>query len=88
MTVSHARVPIVSQADWWPKAACKGMAADLFYPERGESTTRVKQICAECSVRLLCLEYAIDHFEDMGIWGGLSGRERRRLKRQRRLAAV
>jgi WhiB family transcriptional regulator, redox-sensing transcriptional regulator len=34
-----------------------------------------------------CLEYALEHDERFGIWGGLSERERRRLKSARKLAA-
>ena len=33
-----------------------------------------------------CLEYALDNAEKFGIWGGLSERERRRLRHQRALA--
>ncbi len=29
-----------------------------------------------------CLEYALEHDERFGIWGGLSERERRRVKRR------
>jgi WhiB family redox-sensing transcriptional regulator len=29
-----------------------------------------------------CLDYALDNDERFGIWGGLSERERRRLKRR------
>ena len=32
--------------------------------------------------RAECLEYALGHDERFGIWGGLSERERRRLKRR------
>jgi WhiB family redox-sensing transcriptional regulator len=34
-------------------------------------------------VREDCLEYALANGEKFGIWGGLSERERRRLRRQR-----
>jgi WhiB family redox-sensing transcriptional regulator len=37
-------------------------------------------------VRLECLEYALSHGEKFGIWGGLSERERRRVRRERALA--
>jgi WhiB family redox-sensing transcriptional regulator len=37
-------------------------------------------------VRVECLEYALANGEKFGIWGGLSERERRRLRRQRALA--
>ena len=41
-----------------------------------------KRICSGCEVRAQCLEYALAHDERFGIWGGLSERERRRLKRR------
>jgi len=39
------------------------------------------KVCRSCEVRTECLEYALEHDERFGIWGGLSERERRRLKR-------
>jgi WhiB family redox-sensing transcriptional regulator len=39
-------------------------------------------VCLSCEVRSECLEYALAHDERFGIWGGLSERERRRLKRR------
>jgi WhiB family redox-sensing transcriptional regulator len=68
------------------KGACKGVG-DFFFPERGESTREQKEICRGCAVRFQCLEYAIENKEKFGIWGGMSERERRRLRRQRNIAA-
>jgi WhiB family redox-sensing transcriptional regulator len=59
---------------------------DLFYPERGESTSSAKKVCRACFVRAQCLEFALENGEKFGIWGGLSERERRRIRRQRTLA--
>ena len=67
---------------WTDEAKCKGQDANLFFPERGASTRKAKSICRACSVQEECLEYAIDHSEKFGIWGGLSERERRKIKRQ------
>jgi WhiB family redox-sensing transcriptional regulator len=39
-------------------------------------------VCRSCDVRAECLEYALEHDERFGIWGGMSERERRRLKRE------
>lgn len=39
-------------------------------------------MCATCEVREECLEYALANDERFGIWGGLSERERRKLKRR------
>jgi WhiB family transcriptional regulator, redox-sensing transcriptional regulator len=47
-----------------------------------------RQICRDCPVQALCLEYALDNRIDHGVWGGASERERRRIARQRRLAAA
>ena len=72
---------------WQDLANCRGADADLFFPERGASTRTAKQICRECSVREDCLEFAIVSSEKFGIWGGLSERERRKIRRQRAVAA-
>ena len=40
-------------------------------------------MCEACTVKDACLEYAMANDERFGIWGGLSERERRRLRRAR-----
>lgn len=72
---------------WQDKANCLGVDPDLFFPERGASTREAKGVCAGCEVKEDCLEYALRNGEKFGIWGGLSERERRRIRRQRALAA-
>ena len=54
---------------------------EAFFPEKGGSTREAKKVCLSCDVRGECLEYALAHDERFGIWGGLSERERRRLKK-------
>ncbi|MFN8016199.1 MAG: WhiB family transcriptional regulator [Acidimicrobiia bacterium] len=70
---------------WQTRANCLGVDPDLFFPERGASTREAKSVCAGCEVKGECLEYALTNGEKFGIWGGLSERERRRLRRQRAL---
>ena len=77
----------VGELSWQDYANCRGADADLFFPERGASTRKAKAICAECQVRQECLEYAIQIGEKFGIWGGMSERERRKIRRERQLAA-
>jgi WhiB family redox-sensing transcriptional regulator len=72
---------------WQDLANCRGANADLFFPERGASTRTAKSICRACSVRVECLEFAIRNGEKFGIWGGLSERERRKIRRERQIAA-
>ena len=49
----------------------------------GASTREAKEVCRGCEVRHDCLEFALQNGEKFGIWGGLSERERRRIRRQR-----
>jgi WhiB family transcriptional regulator, redox-sensing transcriptional regulator len=76
---------IVEDADedqeWQDRALCAETDPEAFFPEKGGSTREAKRICSGCEVRAQCLEYALAHDERFGIWGGLSERERRRLKR-------
>ena len=65
------------------RANCMGVDPDLFFPERGASTREAKEVCRGCVVKDDCLEYALDNGEKFGIWGGMSERERRRLRRAR-----
>jgi WhiB family redox-sensing transcriptional regulator len=71
--------------DWKSRANCMGVDPDLFFPERGMSTREAKEVCRGCVVREDCLEYALANGEKFGIWGGLSERERRRIRRARAL---
>jgi len=76
----------VDELAWQDYGNCRGADADLFFPERGASTRRAKAICDGCPVRGECLDYALAHGEKFGIWGGLSERERRRVRRERSVA--
>ncbi len=71
---------------WQRQANCMGVDPDLFFPERGASTREAKEVCRGCVVRQECLEYALTNGEKFGIWGGMSERERRRIRRARALA--
>ena len=67
---------------WQDKALCAQTDPEAFVPEKGGSTREAKRICVSCEVKQECLEYALMQDERFGIWGGLSERERRRLKRK------
>ncbi|MGH2602892.1 MAG: WhiB family transcriptional regulator [Dehalococcoidia bacterium] len=69
--------------DWVADANCRGCDTELFFPERGGPTSQAKAVCHGCDVRPECLTYAIESGEKHGIWGGLSERERRQLRRRR-----
>ena len=76
---------------WQLKAACRGPQATVFFPpshferkdEKEQRETRAKAICATCSVRKPCLEYALRIREPHGIWVGLNEVERKALLARR-----
>lgn len=80
---------LLERPAWHADAACRGMDPDLFYPGLGANRDLVhaRQVCTGCRVRVECLEDALARGDKWGVWGGLSERERRRLRRERRLAA-
>ncbi len=75
-------LPLTPEDDLWQeRALCAQTDPEAFFPEKGGSTREAKRICQGCEVKDACLEYALANDERFGIWGGLSERERRRLKR-------
>ena len=67
--------------DWQDAGLCAQTDPEMFFPEKGGSTKDAKRVCRACDVRAECLEYALATDQRFGIWGGLSERERRRLRR-------
>lgn len=89
--------------DWYDDAACMGLPTWVFYGEEEDQQEQgshrpyllpaeiehAKTFCNEkCDVRAQCLEFALVHGENHGIWGGLTAAERRGLTRQRRFLAT
>lgn len=66
---------------WTRHAACIGSDPELFFPERGGSTTEAKAVCQRCTVTDECLAYALRWNIQHGIWGGLGEPARRKLAR-------
>ena len=87
--VAPAGIPLLelvevdeSALSWQERALCAQTDPEAFFPEKGGSTREAKRVCVSCEVRSECLGYALANDERFGIWGGLSERERRRLKKQ------
>lgn len=70
------------ELEWQERALCAQTDPEAFFPEKGGSTREAKRVCLSCEVRVECLEYALHNDERFGIWGGLSERERRRVKKR------
>lgn len=67
---------------WLERAACRGIDPNLFHPGPGEDTKPAKAVCAHCSVTAECLDYAMTHGLTVGVWGGTSQNERRKMRRE------
>jgi WhiB family redox-sensing transcriptional regulator len=74
--------------EWMPQGRCREIPPGTFFPSDGVGVEAARRICAECPVKAPCLEYALLHRIDHGVWGGSSERERRRILRQRRLDSI
>ena len=81
MSITGALTP----PEWTLEALCAQVDPDLFFPDKGGSTSQAKAICASCPVREACLEYGLD--DPNGLYGGLSERERWKLRKQRGVKA-
>jgi WhiB family redox-sensing transcriptional regulator len=76
------------QDDWQSQGACLNADPDVFFPisVAGASATQIRTaraICAGCRVRSDCIDFALEHPEIQGIWGGTTDDERKKLRRAR-----
>jgi WhiB family transcriptional regulator, redox-sensing transcriptional regulator len=74
--------------EWMAYGNCSDGDPSLFFPSDGVGVEIARRVCADCPVKEPCLEYALRNRIDHGVWGGASERERRRILKRRRLAAV
>lgn len=69
---------------WMDDGACRNTTID-FFPTNGHHllTRPAKEICNTCPVQMDCLDYALIHAIDHGVWGGTDEKERRRIRKSR-----
>ena len=69
--------------DWMARGSCRNHPPETFFPSDGVGVEVAKRICETCAVTEPCLEYALAHRIDHGVWGGASERQRRRILKAR-----
>ena len=74
--------------EWMARGNCAHEPPSTFFPSDGVGVEVARKLCADCAVRDLCLEYALEHRIEHGVWGGCSERERRRILKRRRAAST
>ncbi len=82
-----SKLELARISTWRVHGNCSGEDPELFYPASEEEAETALAICRACSVREACLEYALEAREKLGIWGGTTERDRRRIWRRRRRTA-
>lgn len=75
--------------EWRQNAACLDEDPELFFPDGTtgaafDQIQRAKAVCRRCPVVRECLQWALDHNQDAGVWGGLNEEERRNIRRLHR----
>lgn len=71
---------------WRSQAECIGTDPDLFFPLGASGAPlaqaeAAKRVCGECTVRIPCLQYALETNQTTGVWGGTDEDERRAIRR-------
>lgn len=75
------------EGKWRDKASCKGMETNTFFPTKEKSgnkglpvnvaLSKARLICAGCTVRQECLDFALQNGLQFGLYGGVPPRDRR-----------
>jgi len=73
--------------NWRHQAVCRAEDPELFFPTgTGASATlqeeAAKVVCRRCPVIEQCRQWALASGQEAGVWGGLTKRERRSIKRR------
>lgn len=86
--MAHCDVCNCMESNWMAVGSCNEQPPGLFFPSDGVGVEVAKKICADCPSKEPCLEYALENRIDHGVWGGTSERQRRRILKARRTAAL
>jgi len=86
--VSARGTMLLESGIWRNTAKCREIDPTVFFPigSTGSALRQIaaaKAVCGDCSVRDLCLDFALKTNQDSGIWGGASEDERRQIRRKR-----
>lgn len=74
--------------EWTRRARCRGLDPEQFFVRSLQQAKSAIRVCQRCPVRQDCLDYAVDEAIEVGVWGGLTERQRRAYARRRLTEAV
>lgn len=71
--------------------ACMDEDPDIFFPDKEDeninyldAVLEAKLICMGCPIKINCLEYALADSSLLGVWGGTTEDDRKRIRRRSR----
>jgi hypothetical protein len=69
--------------DFREQAACTSADPEAFFPDKGNSAKPAKDLCKRCPAIVECLDWALEHNEQFGVWAGTTPDERKALRRKK-----
>jgi WhiB family redox-sensing transcriptional regulator len=76
-TFEDFTAPILEERPWSAFAACQNAEDVSFFPQNKAEERAAAMICGICPVREECLDHALMTNERLGMWGGVSEKQRR-----------
>ena len=73
--------PCPAEEGWRRRAACHGLHPSTFVTDIGRGHADALAVCEMCPVRSPCLAHALADPELVGVWGGTTTNDRKRLRR-------
>lgn len=71
---------VPSPAAWATRARCRTAPTSLFFTVKDSDVDLARQVCGGCPVLVECREYALAHPRLVGVWAGLTVKEREGLR--------
>jgi WhiB family transcriptional regulator, redox-sensing transcriptional regulator len=70
----------IEQADSIPP--CQDTDPEIWFGEIGDSysSNMARKLCNTCPVINECLQYALESCEPFGVWGGMTAKERQKMR--------
>ena len=65
--------------EWMDSALCRQVDLELFFPDGGGNSATARKVCNRCEVTTQCLDFALGFPSMIGIWGGTTEKQRRKL---------
>lgn len=67
---------------WTNRARCRGLDPEQFFVRSLQDARSAIRVCDRCPVKQDCLDYAVEQGIEVGVWGGLTERQRRAYARR------